>query len=63
MPRRSAQEVSRWKRQRCIHHWVIEMPAGATSRGRCKRCGRVRRFRNTAEERPGYFLRGSQPKR
>jgi hypothetical protein len=62
MPRRSAPDVSRRRSQGCTHHWVIEMPAGATSRGRCRRCGRVRRFRNAAEEWPSKFLRRSKPR-
>ncbi len=34
----------------CRHHWVIETPHGATSRGHCKRCGARRRFPNAAED-------------
>lgn len=34
----------------CQHHWSIEMPAGATSKGRCRRCGEVRDFRNSADD-------------
>jgi len=34
----------------CKHHWSIEMPAGSTSRGRCRRCGEVRDFRNSADD-------------
>jgi hypothetical protein len=34
----------------CQHHWSIEMPAGSTSRGRCRRCGEVRDFRNSADD-------------
>lgn len=33
----------------CRHHWVIETPHGATSRGVCKRCGAHKRFPNVAE--------------
>ena len=32
----------------CSHHWVIESPQGATSMGRCKICGEMREFRNSA---------------
>lgn len=34
----------------CRHHWIIETPNGATSRGYCKRCGSTRRFPNAAED-------------
>jgi hypothetical protein len=30
----------------CHHYWVIEMPKGPTSRGRCKFCGTEREFDN-----------------
>ncbi len=34
----------------CRHHWVIEPPNGATSRGHCKLCGVDKVFRNSSEE-------------
>jgi len=34
----------------CQHHWIIETPQGATSRGYCKRCGEEREFRNSAAD-------------
>ena len=34
----------------CQHHWLIESPSGATSKGRCKRCGEEREFRNSASD-------------
>lgn len=34
----------------CVHHWVIETPQGATSLGRCKLCGEIREFRNSAAD-------------
>jgi len=34
----------------CRHHWVIETPNGSLSRGRCKRCGHAREFRNSTED-------------
>jgi hypothetical protein len=33
----------------CRHHWIIETPHGATSRGLCKRCGAQKRFPNAPE--------------
>lgn len=37
-------------RSTCRHHWVIEMPEGATSKGVCKLCGEVKMFDNVIEE-------------
>ena len=34
----------------CKHHWAIETPAGSTSKGRCRRCGEERDFRNSAQD-------------
>ena len=34
---------------RCSHHWIIEPPAGPTSRGVCKLCGAVKEFDNFPE--------------
>lgn len=34
----------------CQHHWLIETPRGAMSKGRCKRCGSEREFRNSAND-------------
>jgi hypothetical protein len=56
--------VIRGQRQRtaknCRHHWIIETPHGATSRGVCKRCGASKRYPNAPEEvmrRSGRTLR------
>ena len=34
----------------CQHHWLIETPRAAMSKGRCKRCGSEREFRNSAND-------------
>jgi hypothetical protein len=34
----------------CRHHWLIEPPAGPTSKGRCKRCGEERYFINSTAD-------------
>lgn len=34
----------------CQHHWIIETPRGTMSKGRCKRCGEEREFRNSATD-------------
>ena len=31
----------------CRHYWLIEMPEGDTSKGRCKLCGSEREFSNS----------------
>jgi len=40
----ATQEVSA-----CRHYWVVEPPAGETSRGVCKLCGAARRFPNSPQ--------------
>lgn len=34
------------KKKQCTHHWIIDFPDGPVSVGRCKYCGKVRRFYN-----------------
>ena len=43
-------QKQRTARRNCRHHWIIETPHGATSRGHCKRCGTTRRFPNAATD-------------
>lgn len=33
------------------HHWIIEAPAGSTSKGVCKHCNAVKNFKNSGEQR------------
>jgi hypothetical protein len=33
----------------CVHHWEIDTAAGASSEGRCKKCGEERMFRNSVK--------------
>jgi len=40
------------------HHWQIESPNGATSLGRCKRCGAEKRFHNSFDETEAYQKKG-----
>jgi len=42
--------VRRSSSRSCQHHWIIETPHGATSRGLCKRCGARKRFPNAPED-------------
>jgi len=45
-----AVKTARRRTGRCQHHWIIDSPHGATSRGRCKVCGTTKRFPNAAED-------------
>ena len=46
----------------CQHHWMIEMPAGTSSRGVCCKCHEVRLFGNVFEDvlREDYKARMAQ---
>lgn len=33
-------------RSKCVHYWIIEPPAGPTSMGRCRGCGKRKQFAN-----------------
>jgi len=39
-------EAERRSETTCHHYWIIELPNGPTSRGRCKYCGLEREFDN-----------------
>ena len=43
-------EASISSQPQCKHHWIIEPPAGPTSRGHCKNCGEERFFLNSTLE-------------
>lgn len=50
----------------CRHHWIIEAPNGATSRGACRVCGMVRDFSNAGEtiwEHRGMNANASGPRK
>lgn len=34
----------------CVHHWVIATPNGPFCQGKCKKCGRSKRFPTTVPE-------------
>ena len=38
--------VQTYKKE-CTHHWVIEPASGGDSKGKCKKCKRVREFSNS----------------
>ena len=33
----------------CVHYWVIDVPSGPVSGGKCRLCGEIREFRNYLE--------------
>ena len=45
----------------CTHHWVIEPPNGAVSKGRCKDCGEIQEFRNSFEYSSWYGTKSPKP--
>ncbi len=61
MPGSSEPEAGRRKQSRCTHHWVIETAKGVTSKGLCKLCGSVRRFRYASSPK-SLYIRGSKGK-
>ena len=36
----------------CRHHWVIEVPDGPVSHGKCRLCGETQEFKNVIESTP-----------
>jgi len=44
----------------CSHHWLIERPAGETSRGTCQLCGASRDFLNYVYQPPSTRTRHGQ---
>ena len=43
---------------KCIHHWVIGVPEGRYSDGKCVKCGERREdFRNSFDEQAHYWQR------
>jgi hypothetical protein len=42
----------------CVHHWVIDSPAGSVSAGFCKLCGAHRMFANYVSD---FIYEGDSP--
>lgn len=47
-------EVSANEDAVCVHHWVIDVPAGPVSNGVCRLCGEAQEFRNYLESFSGW---------
>ncbi len=47
---RAVETVETLEQPVCQHHWLIESPQGTMSKGRCKRCGEEKEFRNSATD-------------
>ena len=47
----------------CTHHWVIEPPNGAVSKGKCKNCGMDQEFRNSFEYSSWYGTKSPNAKK
>jgi hypothetical protein len=45
-------------RSTCHHYWIIEVPTGPTSRGKCKFCGKEKEFDNLG---PDSWRYGGMP--
>jgi hypothetical protein len=45
-----SQEKSAPSVPECRHHWIIDTPQGAMSKGVCKICGAEREFPNSAQD-------------
>ena len=43
-------EAERSSETTCHHYWIIDVPKGPTSRGRCKFCGLEKEFDNLGPE-------------
>jgi len=39
------------ERSACLHHWLLDSPAGPVSKGACRSCGEERDFPNYIEGR------------
>jgi hypothetical protein len=50
MTTQTIEQIQGDQEPQCRHHWVIESPHGAMSAGRCKLCGEVKQFRNSAAD-------------
>ncbi|MBI4282826.1 MAG: hypothetical protein HY672_05025 [Chloroflexi bacterium] len=45
----SLPETEPQENPQCVHYWVIDLPSGPTSTGKCRQCGETREFKNYLE--------------
>ena len=38
----------------CVHYWIIDVPAGPVSKGKCRLCGESQEFKNYLEFASGW---------
>ena len=38
----------------CVHYWIIDVPSGPVSKGKCRLCGEGKEFRNYLESGSGW---------
>ena len=38
----------------CVHYWIIDVPSGPFSKGKCRLCGESGEFRNYLENASGW---------
>jgi hypothetical protein len=48
--KRQVEAITEVEAPTCQHHWKIDSPRGALSKGTCKRCGEEREFRNSTTD-------------
>ena len=46
----TVKETPSAQKEECPHHWIIEQPNGPFSKGYCKICGDIGKFKNAPPE-------------
>ena len=42
----SLPEIEPREGPKCVHYWIIDLPSGPMSKGKCRRCGENKEFKN-----------------
>jgi|GEM_PF-2117929 hypothetical protein len=42
-------EIDEQEDNGCVHYWLIDVPSGPVSDGKCRVCGQKKEFRNSLE--------------
>ena len=45
----SLTEIEPRETPQCVHYWIIDLPSGPISKGKCRMCGETREFKNYLE--------------